>query len=154
MRVLMVCLGNICRSPMAEGILRDLAATRGIELSVDSAGTYAGHQGEAPDLRAQDEMKKRGHSIQRIRSRPMRPADFDAFDRIFVMDKSNYRDVLSMATDAEMEKKVGLFLNQAWPEKDLEVPDPYFGGQHGFERVYTLLERAAEAFLDSIDEQR
>jgi protein-tyrosine phosphatase len=84
----------------------------------------------------------------------MRPADFDAFDRIFVMDKSNYRDVLSMATDAAMEKKVGLFLNQAWPEKDLEVPDPYFGGQHGFERVYTLLERAAEAFLDSIDEQR
>ena len=139
---------------MAEGILRDLAATRGIELSVDSAGTYAGHQGEAPDLRAQAEMKKRGHSIQRIRSRPMRTADFDAFDRIFVMDKSNYRDVLSMASDAAMEKKVGLFLNQAWPEKDLEVPDPYFGGQHGFERVYTLLERAAEAFLDSIDEQR
>lgn len=154
MRVLMVCLGNICRSPMAEGILRDLAATRGIDLTVDSAATYAGHEGEAPDPRAQAEMKKRGHSIQRIRSRPLTPADFDRFDRIFVMDKSNYQNAQAIAPNPVAAGKVHLFLNQAWPGKDLEVPDPYFGGQQGFERVYTLLERASEAFLDSIDEQR
>jgi protein-tyrosine phosphatase len=139
---------------MAEGILRDLAATRGIELTVDSAATYSGHKGEAPDIRAQAEMKKRGHSIQQIRSRPLTRSDFHQFDKIFVMDKSNYQNTLALAPDEDAAGKIDLFLNQAWPGKDLEVPDPYFGGAQGFERVYTLLERASEAFLDSIDEQR
>ena len=139
---------------MAEGILSDLAATRGIELTADSAATYPGHEGEAPDPRAQAEMKKRGHSIQRIRSRPLNRSDFDRFDRIFVMDKSNYHNARAIAGDSSAAGKVELFLNQAWPGKDLEVPDPYFGGQQGFEHVYTLLERACEAFLDSIDAHR
>lgn len=154
MKVLFVCLGNICRSPMAEGILRDLAKTRGILLEVESAATYSGHEGEHPDSRAQTEMKKRGHSIQQIRSRPIAQSDYHEFDRIFVMDKNNLRDVLSRSPDSSSTEKIDLFLNQAWPGKDLEVPDPYFGGQQGFERVYSLLERAAEAFLDEIDEQR
>jgi len=139
---------------MAEGILRDLAKTRGILLEVDSAATYSGHEGEHPDSRAQTEMKKRGHSIQQIRSRPVAQSDYHEFDRIFVMDKNNLRDVLSQSPDSSSTEKIDLFLNQAWPGKDLEVPDPYFGGQQGFERVYSLLERAAEAFLDEIDEQR
>jgi protein-tyrosine phosphatase len=139
---------------MAEGILRDLAKTRGILLEVDSAATYNGHEGEHPDSRAQTEMKKRGHSIQQIRSRPIAQSDYHEFDRIFVMDKNNLRDVLSRSPDSSSTEKIDLFLNQAWPGKDLEVPDPYFGGQQGFERVYSLLERAAEAFLDEIDEQR
>jgi protein-tyrosine phosphatase len=153
MKVLMVCLGNICRSPMAEGILRDKAAARGINIQTDSAGTGNYHVGEAPDKRAQAKMKEKGHNISDLRARQFEPLDYDRFDRIFVMDGSNFQNTLRVAHSPLHEEKVQLMLNQIDPGANREVPDPYFGGDDGFEDVYQMLDEACEAFLNSLNGQ-
>ena len=150
-RILMVCLGNICRSPVAHGVMEHVLAERlgahhGIE--VDSAGTSAFHQGEAPDPRSQASARQHGIDISHQASRPFSVADFDAFDMILVMDQSNKRNVLDLARDGADVAKVHLMLESSFPGQSREVPDPYYGGEHGFENVYHLIERASHQWID------
>jgi protein-tyrosine phosphatase len=138
---------------MAEGILRDKAAQRGLKIKTDSAGTGDYHIGEAPDKRALAKMKEKGHNISDLRARQFEPIDYDRFDRIFVMDQSNYHNTLRVAHSPLHEDKVQLMLNEIHPGENREVPDPYFGGDDGFEDVYQMLDKACEAFLNSLNGQ-
>jgi len=147
-RILMVCLGNICRSPMAEGILRHKAEELGIDIIVDSAGTSDWHKGERPDPRAMAEMATNGIDISDQRSRPFIVEDFDRFDHILVMDTSNRTNVLSMAQSETDRQKVRLMLDHGNAVKGHSVPDPYF--DDGFGRVYELLDYACGAFLEKL----
>lgn len=136
MNILMVCLGNICRSPLAEGILRTKLTT---DFFVDSAGTGGWHAGQSPDERSIKTARNYGIDISNQKARKFTVSDFDTFDHIFVMDQSNFKDVLNLAPDDVAKSKVALILG---PSK--EVPDPYYGGQDGFEKVYQLLDQACE----------
>lgn len=142
----MVCLGNICRSPMAEGILRDLDMSGAFE--IDSAGTSAYHVGEAPDTRATDCMRRNHHNISNLRARQFNVQDFDRFDQIFVMDRSNLRDVLALARNEDDKRKVSLLLGENPKSPVSEVPDPYFGRDQGFEYVYSLLHNACSSIIE------
>lgn len=143
--ILMVCLGNICRSPLAEGIMSE--KLEGKSHNVDSAGTSSHHQGEMPDPRSVATAQKYGIDISDQRSRPFQIADFDTFDYILVMDKSNLKNVLNLARNQEDENKVSLILDAIEGRQDNEVPDPYYGGDHGFENVYHMLDEACNAFI-------
>lgn len=149
MKVLMVCLGNICRSPMAEGILRHKAEEAGIDMEIDSAGTGGWHVGEKPDSRAIFTANKFGVDISYQRARQFKVADFDEFDRIYVMDKSNYADVISLSRGEADSKKVEMILNMAQPGKNMPVPDPYYGGDEGFDNVFKLLSTACDEVINS-----
>lgn len=150
-KVLTVCLGNICRSPMAEGILRQTAAENGIPLQLDSAGTGGWHAGEAPDRRAQAYMKSQGLDISGLRARQFRKEDLDAFDHILVMDRDNLRNVLMLCENDTQRSKVRLMLSY-WNESPSdEVPDPYYGGDEGFALVYDWVRNAAQAFLRTFE---
>lgn len=141
-RYLVVCLGNICRSPIGEGWLRHAAMVRGLRVKVDSAGTSGYHVGDPPDRRSVATMRAVGIDISGQRSRKFVRADFQKYDRILVMDRANHADVLALArTDAERDQ-VALFD----PSGD-EVPDPYYGGEAGFEAVREQVRAAAEAQL-------
>lgn len=148
--VLMVCLGNICRSPLAEGILKHKLFMHGIGVHVDSAGTAAYHAGESPDVRSQEIARRHGIDIGDQRARRFSAADFDRFDRIFVMDRSNYRDVLSLARNSDDRKKVDMILNQVFPGENRQVPDPYYGGRDGFQKVFDMLDAACEEIMQEI----
>ncbi len=148
MKILVVCLGNICRSPMAEGLLRDHFENAGLDIEVDSAGTSNYHIGETPDPRAIENMKQNGHDISNLRGRQFKVEDFDRFDRIYAMDRSNYHNILRLARDGNDENKVELFLNLSAPNSNSEVPDPYYGGDGGFQHVYELLEAATNSLVD------
>lgn len=152
-RVLFVCLGNICRSPMAHGIFRHLAKENGIGIFIDSAGTSGFHEGEAPDMRAQKTMKENGISISDLRSRPFVVEDFDAFDIILVMDSSNYNNVIKLSRTPSDKAKVYLMMNVLDENKNQSVPDPWFGGQSGFTQVYNMLYKSSEAWLKHITKQ-
>lgn len=154
MKILMVCLGNICRSPMAEGLVRDRLEEEGIDAILDSAGTSNYHIGEAPDSRAQENMRKNGHDITNLRARQFTKTDFKDFDRIYVMDQSNYQNVVRLA-DTETEKeRVHLFLDHIAPGEGLEVPDPYFGGEGGFQSVYNMLSEATEVVINELKHEK
>jgi len=147
MKVLMVCLGNICRSPIAEGVLRHKAELKGLDYEVDSAGTAAYHVGEQPDPRMQLTAQSHGIDISSQRARQFSIEDFDRFDIIYAMDDSNYRDIISKAeTDAE-RAKVKLLLNEYKPGSDMAVPDPWYGGTDGFERVFQLVDAACDNII-------
>ena len=150
MRILMVCLGNICRSPMADGLLRKKVKVLGLNVTVDSAGTSSLHRGEAPDSRMCATAREKGTPIDDLRSRPFSARDFDEFDLIYAMDKSNMHHILSLARTESDHQKVKLILNELHPGKDLEVPDPYYGGQQGFVDVYTMLDRATDLIIERI----
>lgn len=145
MRILMVCLGNICRSPLAHGILASKVPT---DWFVDSAGTSGWHEGERPDTRSIVTAKGRGLTIDDQRSRLFTPDDFDNFDIIFAMDSSNYSNIIKIAPDEESKTKVRLIMNEAYPGRNKQVPDPYTGGQSGFEDVFDMLELAVDHFLE------
>lgn len=147
MRILMVCLGNICRSPMADGWLRHRIQEKGLPIEVDSAGTANYHVGEQPDPRMRKYAKETGVSIDSLRARQFVVADFDRFDRIFVMDKSNLANVLRLARNEADKAKVALYLNELFPGEDREVPDPYYGDEHDFRHVIELLDTTTNAFL-------
>ena len=152
MKILMVCLGNICRSPMAEGILKHELSKRNLnDIEVDSAGFEPFHEGDRPDQRGMATMKKHGIDISSIRSRLFKVEDFDEFDKIYVMDHNNYKDVIRMARDENDKKKVDLLLNQIQPGSNAVVPDPYYGGDEGFDSVFNLLSNACEKIVDKID---
>ncbi len=149
-RVLFVCLGNICRSPLAEALMRSRAPKGLVE--VDSAGTSGFHQGEPPDYRTRKSAAKHDLSMEGIRSRPFLPDDFDRFDLILAMDRSNRDALLDLAPDPMQKAKIRMMLEVLEPSAEfgaeLEVPDPFHGGEEGFESVYRLLERACDAWID------
>jgi len=144
----MVCLGNICRSPLADGLLREKVKQLNLDIVVDSAGTSNHHIGQAPDSRMRSTAKEMGLSIDDLRARQFTKEDFNEFDLIFVMDKSNYANVISLANSTKEKEKVHLILNELHPNQDLEVPDPYFGGNQGFKEVYNLLDEATNALIE------
>lgn len=146
-KVLMVCLGNICRSPLAEGILRSKISDN---IIVDSAGTAGYHIGNPPDPRSVDVAKKHGLDISHQKCRQFTVSDFDEFDFIYVMDSSNYSNVIALARNENDSKKVKLILNESYPNKNLEVPDPYYGGQQGFENVYQMLDLACDQIVSKL----
>jgi len=152
MRILMVCLGNICRSPLAEGIMKRKAAERGLGWVVDSAGTGSWHAGELPDRRSVDTARQFGIDITDQRARQFRPADLYLFDRIFVMDAQNLRDVLRHAQHDGHRAKVDLILNQLYPGENRSVPDPYYDDD-GFAEVFRMLDTACEMFVRSQAEE-
>lgn len=150
-KILIVCLGNICRSPLAEGILIHMVNERKLDLHIDSAGTSSHHEGESPDPRTVRNAKKHNIDLSRLRARPFARDDFDQFDKIFVMDKSNLQNVLRLAKTDEHRQKVDLFLNISNPGKNLEVPDPWYGGDEGFEEVFQMIYRTCDEFLRAIE---
>ncbi len=138
----MVCLGNICRSPLAEGILKSKVDPN--KVTVDSAGTGGWHVGEQPDPRSIEVARKYGLDITYQRGRKFSTYDFETYDHIFVMDNSNYRDVTSLAKNEAEIAKVQLILDEIFPNENVDVPDPYYGGAFGFENVYKMLDEACE----------
>lgn len=141
-RILMVCLGNICRSPLAEGVLKSKVASKSI--LVDSAGTAAYHVGNSPDKRSIQIAKTYGIDISEQRARAFSKDDFENFDIIYAMDRSNYNNILRLASSVASKNKVQLLLNESFPGEDREVPDPYYGGKEGFETIYQLIDTACD----------
>lgn len=142
MKILMVCLGNICRSPLAEGILKSKITSH--KVFVDSAGTAAYHIGNQPDERSIVVAKKYGIDISKQRARKFSMTDFDNFDLIYAMDENNFHDILKLSRNASDKQKVKLILNEIHPNKNNSVPDPYYGGNDGFENVFQMLDEACE----------
>jgi protein-tyrosine phosphatase len=152
MRILFVCMGNICRSPTAEGVMRRLLEDAGLadRVSVESAGTGGWHAGEPPDERATLAARRRGVTLAGA-ARQVRPADFRDFDLLIAMDRANLRELLALAPDEAAADKVRL-LREFDPASsgDLDVPDPYYGGDRGFETVLDLVEAACRGLLDEL----
>ena len=146
-KILMVCLGNICRSPLAEGIMRAKLTN---DFIVDSAGTGGWHAGELPDKRSVATAKNNGLDITNQRARQFKITDFDVFDYIYVMDNSNYKDVIALAPNDAAKSKVKLILNELFPNENVDVPDPYYGGTDGFENVYKMLDQACEVIAKKL----
>jgi protein-tyrosine phosphatase len=149
-RILMVCIGNICRSPLAEGILREKLRSRKSDILIDSAGTGSYHIGEHPDARAIKIAKKYGIDISQLRARQFSSKDFDKFDLIYVMDRFNQEDVISLARNKNDENKVYLFLEASGNKEITDVPDPWYGDMDDFDKVFKLLNDACEKLADSI----
>ncbi len=137
----MVCLGNICRSPLAEGIMQHKIEEHRLDWQVDSAGTGAWHTGELPDRRSIATARQYGIDITGQRARQLKPHDLDRFDLVLAMDSQNYRDILRLAINKEQEEKVHLIMNFATPGRNQAVPDPYWD-DNGFEQVFHMLEEA------------
>ncbi|UJF23928.1 low molecular weight phosphotyrosine protein phosphatase [Suttonella sp. R2A3] len=151
MKILMVCMGNICRSPMAEGIARDLINQYDVKnTQVDSAGTHDYHVGEAPDRRAQETMAKHGHNISKLRARAFSADDFQSFDQIMVADEHNYARIIALAEDDTQREKVVKMLHYHPHLFDQDVIDPYYGGDDGFERVYQQLYTSLDTYLKAL----
>ena len=150
-RVLFVCMGNICRSPTAHGVFRKLVHEAGLagRIEIDSAGTHAYHVGKPPDRRAQATAQRRGIDLSDLRARQAAAPDFAAFDYVLAMDQDNYFALLEICP-GEQREKVRLFMDYAPHMRTREVPDPYYGGPSGFERVFDLVEAAAQGLLDEI----
>lgn len=148
-RILFVCLGNICRSPLAEGIMLHLKEKHDLSVHIDSAGTAGYHIGEAPDPRTVANARRNGVDLSPLRARQFQQSDLDEFDFIYVMDKSNLKNVLSLATNDSHKQKVSLLLDAVQPGAGLEVPDPYYGGESGFENVFQLVYKACEILVNS-----
>lgn len=149
--VLFVCMGNICRSPTAEGVFYDLVVKQGYinRVQIDSAGTHAYHSGESPDRRAQEAARNRGVSIGHLRARPLTRDDFESFDYILVMDEQNYASALKRCPEHQ-QHKLRFFLEFAPDLKEQNVPDPYYGGKFGFERVLDMVEEASVGLLEEV----
>ena len=150
-RVLLVCMGNICRSPTAEGVLRHFIKINGLgdKVEVDSAGTHGYHVGEAPDQRTQRAASARGYNLSQLRARKVACQDLDYFDLILAMDKSNLDNLRRMAPP-EVHDRIKLFMDYAKKFDDDEVPDPYYGLGHGFDLVLDMVEDAAQGLVEEI----
>ncbi|XZG71244.1 low molecular weight protein-tyrosine-phosphatase [Chitinibacteraceae bacterium HSL-7] len=149
--VLMVCTGNICRSPTADGVLRQMIKGAGLAdaVSVDSAGTHDYHVGEAPDRRSQTHARSRGYDLSGLRARQVESADFARFDLILAMDKGHYAQLVRLSPP-QYRERVRMFCDYARQHGDTEVPDPYYGGADGFEHVLDLVEDGCRGILAEI----
>jgi protein-tyrosine phosphatase len=154
-RVHFVCLGNICRSPLAHGVFQHLVDEAGLSdrFEIESSGTGSWHIGEPPDRRMQQTAQQHGLSLGSLRARQFGAKDLSDDDHVFVMDKSNLRDVLSLDRKDQYGNKVRLFREFDPEPGDYQVPDPYYGGAHGFENVYAMVERTAQKLLDLLIEE-
>ncbi len=150
MKILMVCLGNICRSPLAEGIMQHKINSQGLKWEVDSAGTGSWHVGEMPDRRSIAIGRKYGVDITYQRARQFKPNDLDSFDLVLAMDSSNYRDILHHAVSKEQEGKVKLIMNFVSPGRNQAVPDPYWD-DNGFEQVFKMLDEACDRIIEHFE---
>lgn len=147
-KVLMVCLGNICRSPLAEGILKSKIDPS--RIIVESAGTGGWHVGEAPDPRSIAVAHKYGLDITNQRAKKFSSYDFEIYDHIYVMDNSNFRDVTELARNEDEIKKVKRILDELFPGENVDVPDPYYGGDMGFENVFKMLDEACDKIAQKL----
>jgi protein-tyrosine phosphatase len=150
-KILMVCLGNICRSPLAEGLLAS-KLPKG-KFIVDSAGTGNYHVGKEPDHRSIATAKKNGLDISQQRARQFTSRDFDKFDYIFVMDNTNYNNVIALAKSDEHKQKVDLILDAIFPNENVDVPDPFYGLQNGFDMVWEMLDEATDVISKQLIEK-
>ncbi|MBT3417823.1 MAG: low molecular weight phosphotyrosine protein phosphatase [Flavobacteriales bacterium] len=148
MRILMVCLGNICRSPLAEGILTH--KTQDLDVFVDSAGTASYHIGNLPDNRSIDIANKYGIDLTDQRARQFSEIDFDNFDKIYAMDTHNYSSIISIARNQNDRDKVDLILNETNSKSFDSVPDPYYGEGDGFQKVYSMLDKACDMIVNKL----
>lgn len=150
-RVLFVCMGNICRSPTAEGVVRTTAERLGVahHFEFDSAGTHGYHVGNPPDARTRKAAAQRGYDLSSLKARQVNSYDFERFDYILAMDRSNL-ELLQRACPEDFQRKLSLFLAFGDGFEEDEVPDPYYGGEEGFEHVLDLIEDAATGFLEKI----
>ncbi|WP_233144625.1 low molecular weight protein-tyrosine-phosphatase [Methyloprofundus sedimenti] len=150
-KVLFVCMGNICRSPSAEGVFKKLIKEQQLEKSfaIDSAGTHAYHIGDAPDLRSQKAAKERNVDLSHLRARKFIMGDFEDYDYLLAMDEEN-QAIMMEACPEKYQHKIKLFLEYAPHLETNEVPDPYFGGTYGFEKVLDLIEEASTGFLEQL----
>jgi len=149
MKILMVCLGNICRSPLAEGILTH--KTTRLDIKVGSAGTAAYHVGKLPDKRSIEIAEKYNINLKNQKARQFSRVDFDKFDIIYAMDTNNLAHLISLAETEEERKKIRLILNEINPGACESVPDPYYGGEHGFQNVYNMLNEACDKIVQNIE---
>lgn len=152
--VVFVCMGNICRSPTAEAVFRNQVTSAGLDerIHIDSAGTHDYHIGEPPDPRTRQAAAQRGYDMSDLRGRQVAAADFERFDYVLAMDHANL-SILQRLRPREAKGHLGLFLEFARRHEELEVPDPYYGGKEGFERVLDMVEDAAEGLLAHIRRQ-
>jgi protein-tyrosine phosphatase len=148
--VLFVCMGNICRSPTAEGVFRHVVAESDLadRILIDSAGTHAYHVGKPPDQRSQSAAERRGYTLENLRARKVEAADFERFDYVIAMDREN-QALLTELAEEEHRDRIRLFLEYSTGRED-EVPDPYYGGAAGFERVLDLVEDASRGLLEAL----
>ena len=144
----MVCLGNICRSPLAEGILKH--KTKDLDVFVDSAGTASYHVGNLPDSRSIEIANKNGIDLTDQRARQFSEKDFDDFDKIYAMDTNNYSNIISLARNQSDRDKVDVILNELTPKSYDSVPDPYYGAGDGFQIVYDMLDNACDAIVGKL----
>jgi len=149
MKVLMVCLGNICRSPLAAGILNKKAGERKINMICDSCGTGGWHSGEPADKRSADIARINQVDISGHRARQFDRRDFDRYDMIYAMDTDNFADIISLAKNENDRKKVKLIMNEVYPGMNRSVPDPYYGGDDGFKKVFDMLSAACDKILQN-----
>ena len=145
----MVCLGNICRSPLAEGILS--LKGKHLNLEVDSAGTAAYHIGKQPDIRSIEIANKYTIDLNQQRARQFSRADFDKFDIIYAMDTNNYTHLISLASTETERNKIRMILNEINPKAYQSVPDPYYGGENGFQDIYNMLDKACDKIIQNIE---
>ena len=149
MKILMVCLGNICRSPLAVGLL--WSKGKHLNLEVDSAGTAAYHIGKQPDIRSIEIANKYAIDLNQQRARQFSRADFDEFDIIYAMDTNNYAHLVSLASSETERNKIRMILNEINPNAYQSVPDPYYGGDNGFQDVYNMLDKACDKIIQDIE---
>ena len=147
MKILMVCLGNICRSPLAEGILKQKCIDKKLDWYIDSAGTGKWHLGSAPDKRSVQIAAKNNIDISAQRARSVHSSDYEEFDIIFAMDKSNFRDLQRWALDKGEEDKIKLIMNEVYPGENINVPDPFFDN-NGFQTVFDMLDKACDKIIE------
>ena len=145
----MVCLGNICRSPLAEGILA--YKTQNTKTIVDSAGTAGYHIGKPPDIRSIKIADKYNIDLRNQRARQFNKADFDEFDIIYAMDTNNYKHLIELAQNQKEKEKVQMIMNEINPDLNKSVPDPYYGGDNGFQEIYDLLDKACNKIVTQIE---
>ena len=148
MKILMVCLGNICRSPLAEGILKH--KTQNLNVFVDSAGTASYHIGNLPDSRSIEIASKNGIDLTNQRARQFSKKDFNNFDKIYAMDTDNYANIISLSKNQLERNKVDVILNELNPKSYKSVPDPYYGNGDGFQIVYDMLDKACDAIVSKL----
>lgn len=151
MKILFVCTGNICRSHLAEGILRNKMTYRGLEITIHSCGFESFHVGDAPDIRAQIVANRNGIDISGHRARLFRTNDFDEYDRIYVMDSGHYQKLMKLARNGSDKKKVTLIMNACHPGENISVPDPWYDSMPAFENVFSQLDDACEAIASEIE---